>query len=207
VVSRIAGERICRHLCAWSTSEHDVNLSTSTPLWISPVSLALGANTIAMAPARQRQSIDRPRTGGPRMRAAVATGVGLPEITAELIASLGEHRVLSTEQLRTIHLPGRSLRRTQQVLASLEGAGLLSHVDARVAPRRLWFLSEAGADLAVDAGGLDRRPKVLEPRDAAGALRAHTLAVNRAAICSSVRHASAAMSSARFRGDTRSRIL
>lgn len=117
------------------------------------------------------------------MSAAVATRVGLPEITAELIASLGEHRVLSTEQLRTIHLPGRSLRRTQQVLASLERAGLLSRVDARVAPRRLWFLSEAGADLAVDAGGLERKPKVLEPRDAAGALRAHTLAVNDAAIC------------------------
>jgi hypothetical protein len=117
------------------------------------------------------------------MSAAVASGVGLPEITAELIASLGEHRVLSTEQLRTIHLPGRSLRRTQQVLASLEGAGLISHVDARVAPRRLWFLSDAGADLAVDAGGLERRPKVLEPREAAGPLRAHTLGVNDAAIC------------------------
>lgn len=117
------------------------------------------------------------------MSAALATGIGLPEITAELIASVGEHRVLSTEQLRTIHLPGRSLRRTQQVLASLEGAGLLSHVDARVAPRRLWFLSGAGADLAVDAGGLERRPKVLGPREAAGALRAHTLAVNDAAIC------------------------
>jgi hypothetical protein len=117
------------------------------------------------------------------MSAAVTAGVGLPEITAELIASLGEHRVLATEQLRTIHLPERSLRRTQQVLASLESAGLLAHVDARVAPRRLWFLSEAGADLAVDAGGLERRPKVLEPRDAAGALRAHTLAVNDAAIC------------------------
>jgi hypothetical protein len=117
------------------------------------------------------------------MSAAVAAGTGLPEITAELIASLGEHRVLSTEQLRTIHLPERSARRTQQVLAKLESAGLLSHVDARVAPRRLWFLSETGADLAVDAGGLERRPKVLEPRDAAGALRAHTLAVNDAAIC------------------------
>jgi hypothetical protein len=117
------------------------------------------------------------------MSAAVASGVGLPEITTELIASLGEHRVLSTEQLGTIHLPGRSLRRTQQVLASLEGAGLISHVDARVAPRRLWFLSDGGADLAVDAGGLERRPKVLEPREAAGALRAHTLAVNASAIC------------------------
>ncbi|MFT3863841.1 MAG: replication-relaxation family protein [Solirubrobacterales bacterium] len=117
------------------------------------------------------------------MSPALMTGVGLPEITAELIASLGEHRVLSTEQLRTIHLPGRSLRRMQQVLASLESTGLLHHVDARVTPRRLWFLSESGADLAAEAGGLPLRPKVLGPREAAGALRAHTLAVNDAAIC------------------------
>jgi hypothetical protein len=117
------------------------------------------------------------------MSATVASGVGLPEITAELIASLGEHRFLSTAQLRTIHLPERSVRRTQQVLANLESAGLISHVDARVTPRRLWFLTEAGADLAVDAGGLERRPRVLEPREAAGPLRAHTLAVSAAAIC------------------------
>jgi hypothetical protein len=117
------------------------------------------------------------------MSPAAVARAGLPEITAEMIASLGEHRVLSTEQARTIHLPGRSLRRTQQVLASLERAGLLCHVDARVAPRRLWFLSDAGADLAFEAGGLERRPKVLGARDAAGALRAHTLAVNDAAIC------------------------
>lgn len=117
------------------------------------------------------------------MSPAMTTGIGLPEITAELIASLGEHRVLSTEQLRTIHLPERSLRRTQQVLASLERSGLLSHVDARVAPRRLWFLTDAGADLAFEVGALERRPKVLGPREAAGALRAHTLAVNDAAIC------------------------
>lgn len=64
VASPVAGERICRHPCASSRSEHDVNLSTSSPLSISPVSLALGANTIATAPARQRQSTDRPRTGG-----------------------------------------------------------------------------------------------------------------------------------------------
>src|SRR6185312_13175145 len=144
---------------------------------------------------RARRDHDRHRAGEatpigrpaaderPRMSTAVATGIGLPEITAELIASVGEHRILSTEQLRTIHLPERSVRRTQQVLASLETAGLLSHVDARVTPRRLWFLSDAGADLAVDAGGLEQRPKVLAPRDAAGALRAHTLAVNDAAIC------------------------
>jgi hypothetical protein len=41
-----------------------VNLSTSSPLPILSVSLALGANTIATAPATHRQSTSRRRTGG-----------------------------------------------------------------------------------------------------------------------------------------------
>jgi hypothetical protein len=96
----------------------------------------------------------------------VSTGatVVLPEATIEVIASLAEHRVLSTAQARAIHLPARSLRRGQQLLVDLERAGLICHVEARSAPRRLWFLSERGA------------------REAAGPLRAHTLAVNEVGI-------------------------
>ncbi len=90
--------------------------------------------------------------------------VVLPEATIEVIASLGEHRVLSTAQVRAIHLPARSLRRTQQLLADLERAGLICHVEARSAPRRLWFLSERGADLAVDVGELTKRPKKRAPQ-------------------------------------------
>jgi hypothetical protein len=108
--------------------------------------------------------------------------VVLPEATIEVIASLGEHRVLSTAQVHAIHLPGRSLRRTQQLLADLERAGLIGHVEARNAPRRLWFLSEAGADLAVEVGELGERPKLLGPREAAGPLRHHTFAVNEVGI-------------------------
>lgn len=122
-----------------------------------------------------------------------AAGLRLPEATAELIASLGEHRILSTAQVRAIHFPGRSLRRTQQVLAYLERTGLTAYVEARRAPRRLWFLTESGADLAVVAGEVERRPKVLSPLQAAGPLRAHTLAVNEVGI--SFLHA------ARERGD------
>jgi hypothetical protein len=51
-----------------------------------------------------------------------AAGVVLPEATIEVLASLAEHRVLSTSQVHAIHLPGRSLRRTQQLLADLERA-------------------------------------------------------------------------------------
>ena len=107
-----------------------------------------------------------------------AASVVLPEATIEVIASLAEHRALSTAQVHAIHLPGRGLRRTQQLLADLEGAGLVGHVEARTAPRRLWFLSERGADVLVGAGELKERPKLLGPREAAGPLRAHTFAVN-----------------------------
>jgi Replication-relaxation len=108
-------------------------------------------------------------------------GLRFPEATDEVIASIGEHRVLSTAQVRAIHFPDRSVRRTQQVLAYLEHAGLIAYVEARRAPRRLWFLTECGANLALDAGG-ERRLKVLAPEQAAGPLRAHTLAVNEVGI-------------------------
>jgi hypothetical protein len=75
-----------------------------------------------------------------------AASLRFPEGTAEVIASLGEHRVLSTAQVRTIHFPDRGVRRAQQVLAYLERAGLVAYVEARRAPRRLWFLT--GTDSA-----------------------------------------------------------
>lgn len=107
-----------------------------------------------------------------------AARLRLPEATAEVIASIGEHRILSTAQVRAINLPNRGPRRAQQVLAYLARAGLVDFVEARRAPRRLWFLTERGADLAALAGDLERRPKVLGPQQAAGPLSAHTLAVN-----------------------------
>jgi protein involved in plasmid replication-relaxation len=111
-----------------------------------------------------------------------AARLRLPEPTAEVLASLGEHRILSTAQVRSIHFPDRSVRRAQQVLAYLERAGLVAYVEARRAPRRLWFLTERGADYALDAGEVERRPKVLEPGQAAGPLQAHTLGVNEVGI-------------------------
>jgi hypothetical protein len=111
-----------------------------------------------------------------------AARLRLPEATAEVLASLGEHRILSTALVRSIHLPDCSIRRAQQVLAYLERAGLVAYVEARRAPRRLWFLTERGADYALDAGEVERRPKVLEPEQAAGPLQAHTLGVNEVGI-------------------------
>ena len=111
-----------------------------------------------------------------------AAGMRLPESTAEILASLGEHRVLSTGQVWAIHFPDRSLRRAQQALSYFERAGLVAYVEARRAPRRLYFLSEHGADLMVGVGAVEQRPRVLSPEQAAGPLRAHTLGVNEVGI-------------------------
>lgn len=107
----------------------------------------------------------------------------LPEATAEIIASIGEHRIVSTAQARAIHYPDRGLRRTQQALAYLEQAGLIAHVERRGSPRRVWFLTEAGADAVILAGEVKERPKVLTPKQAAGPLTAHTLDVNDVGVC------------------------
>jgi hypothetical protein len=96
----------------------------------------------------------------------------------EIIASVGEHRILSTAQVRAIRYPDRSLRRTQQALAYLERAGLVAYVERRRTPRRMWFLTDAGADAVVAGGEIKERPKVLSPKQAAGPLTAHTLGVN-----------------------------
>ena len=104
-----------------------------------------------------------------------------PESSGVLLASLGEHRVLSTAQVHAIHYSDRSPRRAQQALAYLKRAELADYVETRRSPRRVWFLTERGADWVVDAGA-PRRPKVLSPDQAAGPLRAHTLGVNEVGI-------------------------
>jgi hypothetical protein len=111
-----------------------------------------------------------------------SAAAGLPEAASEIVASLAAHRILTTAQVRAIHLPERKRRRVQQVLATLEQAGLIRHALLRTAPRRLWYVSEAGAQAALDSGLIDERPRVLGAAQAAGQLREHTLAVNDAAI-------------------------
>jgi hypothetical protein len=101
----------------------------------------------------------------------------------EVVASLAQHRILSTAQVRSIHLPDRSYRWTQKLLARLGEAGLVGHIDApHGTPRRLWHVTERGARLAREAGVLDGEPRLIGAEDAAGALQAHTLAVNDSAI-------------------------
>jgi hypothetical protein len=118
---------------------------------------------------------------------------GLPLASAEVLASVAQHRVLSTGQLRRIHFPDRSPRRTQQVLADLRGLGLLADVKRPGAADLLWFVTAAGARAAMKSGSLSERPRLLEPAEATGQLQAHTMAVNDAAI--------AFFETARQRGD------
>jgi hypothetical protein len=110
----------------------------------------------------------------------------LPLSATEILASLAQHRVLSTPQVRSIHFPDRSPRWARMALAPLAEAGLAAFVPnlgAAGAPRRLWYATARGARAALDAGLLETMPRVLEAEAAAGPLQEHTLAVNDAAIC------------------------
>jgi len=105
----------------------------------------------------------------------------LPIRAAEILASLAQHRVLSTPQLAALHFPGRSPRSAQTALAALADAGLASFVTnfgSRGAPRRCWYVTERGAGRAVEAGLIEEMPRLLDAEAAAGPLQAHTLAVN-----------------------------
>ncbi len=115
---------------------------------------------------------------------------------AEILGSLAEHRVLSTPQIRAIHLPVYSPRTAQRTMARLGERGLVAFANlpgVPGAPRRLWYLTEAGAGAARDAGMIDRLPRLLSAEQVTGPLQAHTLAVNDVGI--------AFLAAARERGD------
>jgi Replication-relaxation len=110
-------------------------------------------------------------------------GVELPETASEVVASLVQHRLLSTPQVRALHFPDNRVRWTQSVLARLRDAGLVGCVQPPRSGRRLWFATEGGARMAREAHALEATPRPLEAREVAGQLQAHTLAVNEAGIC------------------------
>lgn len=113
----------------------------------------------------------------------MSAAIGLPESTVEVLTSLAQHRTLTNAQVRAIHFPGRSPRWARKVLERLRVAGLVSQVRTPGAlPRSLWYATEAGANVAVEAGGFDQAPKILRPEQAAGQLHRHTIAVNDTAI-------------------------
>ncbi|HVX80405.1 MAG TPA: replication-relaxation family protein [Devosiaceae bacterium] len=118
---------------------------------------------------------------------------GLPEATTEIVASLAQHRVLTTEQVRKIHLPDNHSRWAQQVLGRLRGAELVAFTRPPNSGQRLWFATERGVRLAREAHALEGNLRPLQAAEVAGQLRAHTLAVNEVGI--------AFLRAARKRGD------
>lgn len=117
----------------------------------------------------------------------------LPERTAEVIASIVQHRALSTEQVREIHYPENRTRWAQRVLARIEDAGHIAHVDLRRAPRRLWFATAGGLELVREAGIVNEELRLFSAEQVAGRFWNHTYEVNGAAI--------AFLRAARKRGD------
>lgn len=117
------------------------------------------------------------------MKTGLPSSLGLPSRAIEIVASVAQHRALSEQQVREIHMPGVRKRWGQRVMARLGEAGLLDFAQTSSAPQRLWFATEAGVRAAKEAGALQDEPRLFRVAEVAGPLQAHTVAVNDAAIC------------------------
>jgi DNA-binding HxlR family transcriptional regulator len=119
----------------------------------------------------------------PTMTTATAdTHSALPGVAVTIMESLYQHRLLTTEQLRVLHTPDATAGWTRRVLRSLSVRGLVDRVRGP-ATRSLWYLTELGADTIEAAGTLaEPRRRLTTSAQAAGPLRAHTIAVNEVGI-------------------------
>jgi hypothetical protein len=102
----------------------------------------------------------------------------LSTIAVEVLESLHQHRVLTARQVHALHTPHTSLRWPQRILTELHKRSL---IERAVGPHgvALWFLTAAGADTIQAAGMLaEPRRRITTAAQAAGPLRAHTLAMN-----------------------------
>jgi hypothetical protein len=102
----------------------------------------------------------------------------LPAVAVEVLESLHQHRVFTARQVHALHTPNTSLRWAQRILTHLHKRGL---TERATGPHglALWFLTASGADTIQAAGTLaEPRRRLTTPAQAAGPLRAHTLAVN-----------------------------
>ena len=98
------------------------------------------------------------------------------------MASLYQHRLLSTEQLHAMHCPHTSQQWSRHVLRELRDAGYITSTNKRGSapgePMRLWFLTERGASSVELTPQGEERRIIVSDAGAAGQLQAHTLAVN-----------------------------
>jgi hypothetical protein len=118
----------------------------------------------------------------------------LPTVAGEVLTSIYQHRLLSTAQVHEMHMPGRTRRWAEQVLAQLASRGLTAFVRPGRGGARLYFLTLAGAQaVEMIPTRVETRRKLITPEQAAGPLWRHTLAVNDVGI--------AFLQAARERGD------
>lgn len=99
-------------------------------------------------------------------------------VAPAILESLGQHRLLSTRQVRELHAPATSHRWVRRKLAGLRAVGLVAGTHGSNG-RLLWHLTEHGAD-ALDGvpSRAETRRKVISPDQAAGPLQEHTIGVN-----------------------------
>jgi hypothetical protein len=128
------------------------------------------------------------------MRALKPAAPTLPGVATEVLGSIYQHRLLTTTQVHAMHLPGRTRRWAEQVLAQLASRGLTAFVRPGRGGPRLYFLTLTGAQaVEMIPTRVETRRKLITPEQAAGPLWRHTLAVNDTGI--------AFMHAARERGD------
>ncbi len=103
----------------------------------------------------------------------------LPAVATEVLTSIYQHRLLSTTQVHAMHMPGRTRRWAEQVLAQLASRGLTAFVRSGLGGARLHYLTLAGAQaVELIPTRVETRRKLITPEQAAGPLWRHTLAVN-----------------------------
>lgn len=118
----------------------------------------------------------------------------LPAVTTEVLTSIYQHRLLSTTQVHTMHMPGRTRRWAEHVLEQLTRRGLTTFVRPGRGRPRLHYLTPTGTQaVEVIPTRVETRRKLITPEQAAGPLWKHTLAVNDTGI--------AFLHAARERGD------
>jgi Replication-relaxation len=110
----------------------------------------------------------------------------LPRLGAtavDILESIHQHRLLSTDQLHELHSPQATLRWIQRIVVRLQRHGLIGAV-RRPRGMKLLYVTAAGAEAVQTIGSrTETRRKVFSPEQAAGPLQQHTLAVNDVGIC------------------------
>src|SRR5450759_1640163 len=87
----------------------------------------------------------------------------LPAVALAMMASLYQHRLLSTKQLQTLYTPEAVMRSTRRILAPLFHRGLIDRVQGP-GTLSLWYLTEDGAETLEAAGTLaEPRRRLLTP--------------------------------------------